>query len=66
MSSWHRELVQVCKNNPIVLCSNRVNIKHRKVKANQLSSIERIVHTMTFLPKVTRTLKSSSSSLLEN
>lgn len=66
MSSWHRDLVQVCENNPIVLCSNRVDIKDRKVKANQLSPIKRIARTMTFIPKVTTILKSSSSTLLEN
>ncbi|KAL1400590.1 hypothetical protein pipiens_007300 [Culex pipiens pipiens] len=29
----HRDLVRVCRNIPIVLCGNKVDIKDRKVKA---------------------------------
>ena len=31
--NWHRDLVQVCENIPIVLCGNKVDIKDRKVRA---------------------------------
>lgn len=31
--NWHRDLVRVCENIPIVLCGNKVDIKDRKVKA---------------------------------
>ncbi|KAK3814710.1 MAG: GTP-binding nuclear protein GSP1/Ran [Linnemannia elongata] len=30
--NWHRDLVRVCENIPIVLCGNKVDIKERKVK----------------------------------
>ncbi|KAF9924625.1 GTP-binding nuclear protein gsp1/Ran, partial [Mortierella alpina] len=28
--NWHRDLVRVCENIPIVLCGNKVDIKERK------------------------------------
>jgi GTP-binding nuclear protein Ran len=34
--NWHRELVRVCKNIPIVLVGNKVDIKDRKVKAKSI------------------------------
>jgi len=34
--NWHRDLVRVCENIPIVLCGNKVEIKDRKVKAKQI------------------------------
>uniref|UniRef100_A0A3P8VA28 GTP-binding nuclear protein Ran n=1 Tax=Cynoglossus semilaevis TaxID=244447 RepID=A0A3P8VA28_CYNSE len=34
--SWHRDLVRVCENIPIVLCGNKVDIKDRKVKAKSI------------------------------
>jgi GTP-binding nuclear protein Ran len=34
--NWHRDLVRVCENIPIVLCGNKVDIKDRKVKANSI------------------------------
>mmetsp|Transcript_10766 Transcript_10766/g.22896 ORF Transcript_10766/g.22896 Transcript_10766/m.22896 type:complete len:215 (+) Transcript_10766:151-795(+) len=34
--NWHRDLVRVCENIPIVLCGNKVDIKDRKVKARQI------------------------------
>jgi len=30
--NWHRDLVRVCENVPIVLCGNKVDVKDRKVK----------------------------------
>ncbi|PAV23997.1 GTP-binding nuclear RAN [Pyrrhoderma noxium] len=30
--NWHRDLVRVCENIPIVLCGNKVDVKERKVK----------------------------------
>ncbi|EDV52103.1 GTP-binding nuclear protein Ran-like [Drosophila erecta] len=30
VTSWHRDLVRVCGNIPIVICGNKVDIEHRK------------------------------------
>lgn len=35
--NWHRDLVRVCENVPIVLCGNKVDIKERKVKAKAIT-----------------------------
>lgn len=35
--NWHRDLVRVCENIPIVLCGNKVDIKDRKVKAKAVT-----------------------------
>ena len=35
--NWHRDLIRVCENIPIVLCGNKVEIKDRKVKAKQIT-----------------------------
>ncbi|XP_066292666.1 uncharacterized protein [Branchiostoma lanceolatum] len=35
--NWHRDLVRVCENIPIVLCGNKVDIKDRKVKAKAIT-----------------------------
>lgn len=34
---WHRDLVRVCENIPIVLCGNKVDVKDRKVKAKSIT-----------------------------
>ncbi|KAI7688150.1 hypothetical protein SSS_00897 [Sarcoptes scabiei] len=34
--NWHRDLVRVCENIPIVLCGNKVDVKDRKVKAKAI------------------------------
>ena len=34
--NWHRDLVRVCENIPIVLTGNKVDIKDRKVKAKAI------------------------------
>ena len=34
--NWHRDLVRVCENIPIVLTGNKVDIKDRKVKAKSI------------------------------
>lgn len=34
--NWHRDLVRVCENIPIVLCGNKVDIRDRKVKAKSI------------------------------
>lgn len=34
--NWHRDLVRVCENIPIVMCGNKVDIKDRKVKAKTI------------------------------
>ncbi|CAH8436230.1 unnamed protein product [Schistosoma rodhaini] len=35
--NWHRDLVRVCENIPIVLCGNKVDIQDRKVKAKSIT-----------------------------
>ena len=35
--NWHRDLIRVCENIPIVLCGNKVDIKDRKVKAKAIT-----------------------------
>ena len=35
--NWHRDLVRVCENIPIVLCGNKVDYKDRKVKAKMIT-----------------------------
>merc|ERR1712178_264585 len=35
--NWHRDLVRVCENIPIVLTGNKVDVKERKVKAKQIT-----------------------------
>merc|ERR1719198_944465 len=34
--NWHRDLVRVCENIPIVLTGNKVDVKERKVKAKSI------------------------------
>lgn len=35
--NWHRDLVRVCENIPIVLCGNKVDVHDRKVKAKTIT-----------------------------
>lgn len=35
--NWHRDLIRVCENIPIVLCGNKVDVKERKVKAKAIT-----------------------------
>lgn len=35
--NWHRDLVRVCENIPIVLTGNKVDVKERKVKAKTIT-----------------------------
>lgn len=35
--NWHRDLVRVCENIPMVLCGNKVDMKDRKVKPKQIT-----------------------------
>jgi len=35
--NWHRDLVRVCENIPIVLVGNKVDVKDRKVKAKVIT-----------------------------
>jgi GTP-binding nuclear protein Ran len=37
--NWHRDLVRVCENIPIVLVGNKVDIKDRKVKAKMIKCV---------------------------
>lgn len=34
---WHRDVVRVCQNIPMVLCGNKVDVQNRKVKANSIT-----------------------------
>jgi len=35
--NWHRDIVRVCENIPMVICGNKVDIKDRKVKAKNIT-----------------------------
>lgn len=35
--NWHRDLVRVCENIPIILVGNKVDVKDRKVKAKSIT-----------------------------
>jgi len=34
--NWHKDLIRVCENIPIVLCGNKVDVKDRRVKPGQV------------------------------
>ncbi|EFC46494.1 ran family small GTPase [Naegleria gruberi] len=34
--TWHRDIVRVCENIPIVLCGNKVDVQDRKVKPKSI------------------------------
>merc|ERR1712166_1488118 len=35
--NWHRDLIRVCEQIPMVLCGNKVDMKDRKVKPKQIT-----------------------------
>jgi len=35
--NWHRDIVRVCENIPMVICGNKVDVKDRKVKAKNIT-----------------------------
>merc|ERR1711862_65919 len=35
--NWHRDLVRVCENIPIVLVGNKIDVKERKVNARMIT-----------------------------
>lgn len=35
--NWHRDLVRVCENIPMVLVGNKVDVKDRKVKVKSIT-----------------------------
>lgn len=35
--NWHRDLIRVCNNIPIVLCGNKVDVKDRKLRAKTIT-----------------------------
>lgn len=35
--NWHRDLVRVAENIPVVICGNKVDVRDRKVKAKQIT-----------------------------
>lgn len=60
--NWHRDLVRVCENIPIVLCGNKVDIKDRKVKARAIVfHRKKNLQVCLFLPYI---LHNSHKSLL--
>eukprot|EP00761_Pharyngomonas_kirbyi_P011382 gb/GECH01011407.1/.p1 GENE.gb/GECH01011407.1/~~gb/GECH01011407.1/.p1 ORF type:complete len:218 (+),score=47.05 gb/GECH01011407.1/:1-654(+) len=34
---WHKDIVRVCENIPVVLCGNKVDVQDRKVKPKQIT-----------------------------
>ncbi|XP_048196771.1 GTP-binding nuclear protein Ran-like [Perognathus longimembris pacificus] len=48
---WHRDLVRVCENIPIVLCGNKVDIKDCKVKAKSIAFYQKNLHYDDFSAK---------------
>eukprot|EP01125_Pyxidicula_operculata_P007931 TRINITY_DN2677_c0_g2_i3.p1 TRINITY_DN2677_c0_g2~~TRINITY_DN2677_c0_g2_i3.p1 ORF type:complete len:128 (+),score=36.93 TRINITY_DN2677_c0_g2_i3:102-485(+) len=35
--NWHRDIVRVCENIPIVIVGNKIDVKDRKVKAKNIN-----------------------------
>jgi GTP-binding nuclear protein Ran len=35
--NWHRDLIRVCENIPMVLCGNKLDVKDRKLKAKSIT-----------------------------
>ncbi len=35
--NWHKDLVRVCENIPIVLCGNKVDVKDRKIRSKTIT-----------------------------
>lgn len=35
--NWHKDLIRVCDNIPIVLCGNKVDVKDRKLRAKTIT-----------------------------
>lgn len=35
--NWHRDLIRVCENIPMVLCGNKVDVKDRKLRAKSIT-----------------------------
>ncbi len=35
--NWHKDLVRVCENIPIVLCGNKVDVKDRKLRSKSIT-----------------------------
>jgi len=65
--NWHRDIVRVCENIPIVILGNKVDIKDRKVKAKSITfHRKKICNIMIFQREVTTTLKSLSCTLPKN
>lgn len=56
--NWHRDLVRVCENIPIVLCGNKVDIKDRKVKAKSI-----VFHRKKNLQVILHLVASTSNNL---
>ena len=65
--NWHRDLVRAWEDIPTVLCGNKVDIKDRKVKAKSIAfHRKKNLQYYDISAKITITLKSPSSGLLEN
>eukprot|EP01121_Diplochlamys_sp_Union-15-3_P010154 TRINITY_DN2827_c0_g3_i1.p1 TRINITY_DN2827_c0_g3~~TRINITY_DN2827_c0_g3_i1.p1 ORF type:complete len:215 (-),score=49.45 TRINITY_DN2827_c0_g3_i1:79-723(-) len=35
--NWHRDIIRVCENIPLVICGNKIDVKDRKVRAKQIT-----------------------------
>jgi GTP-binding nuclear protein Ran len=35
--NWHKDLIRVCENIPIVLCGNKVDVKDRKIRSKTIT-----------------------------
>ena len=48
--NWHRDLVRVCENIPIVLCGNKVDIKDRKVSRTDPFLAAKVARWQNLIP----------------
>ncbi|CAF5060901.1 unnamed protein product [Rotaria sp. Silwood1] len=37
VSQWHKDIIRICGNIPIVLCGNKIDVKYRKLKAKSIT-----------------------------
>ncbi|CAF4228740.1 unnamed protein product [Rotaria sordida] len=37
VSQWHKNIIRICGNIPIVLCGNKIDVKDRKLKAKSIT-----------------------------
>merc|ERR1711900_74869 len=59
--NWHRDIVRVCENIPIVLCGNKVDVKDRQVKARNIQFHRKRNPSTTTSPRGATTTSRSPS-----